>query len=525
MTDAAFFLTLQGLLDNLPGAAFRSRRNYPYFTIEYISEGCRQMFGCAPEEIMGKGGISMPEVIHPEDLSDFCEKIHSTIMLPHPSGKPFEHTFRVLCPDGSVRWVWEKCSVTEYNEDNPDDSIVEGVFLDVTEKMAERNSELMGLVRHGFIEKLSRDIRTPVSSITGLGALLLETPLDILQQNYVENILESADNLLGVLSEITGISLIESDNVILREHDFSPRELMDELADIFTSKAERKGLTLNLEVDASVPDSVSGDSVCLKEILLNLIDTAIKNTLDGTITVACTVDTKMPTYEEEIALMFKMYGDGVPQLDSDDPDSEYSDIENIEAAPYGERGIGLSVSKKLVRLMHGETGVGNFAETGTTYYFSAPFSPPSSQIPDIDLENEKIRPLRILLVEDTPINQLVANDILVKMGHEVEVAENGMDALEVMQLFDFDVVFMDCEMPIIDGYETTRLIRNKETGVKNPYIPVIALTANAMIGDRQKCMDAGMDDYITKPMSAERIRRTLLKWSQPSRQRSREYGA
>lgn len=516
MTEATNFPTLESLLDCLPGAAFRARRNYPNFSIEYISDGCRETFGRAPDEMAQNDDLAMPDLIHPEDIPEFCEKIRATIMLPHPSEKPFEHTFRILRPDGSVRWVWLKCRVVSYCGGEPDDSVVEGVFLDVTDRMTVKSDELTRLARHDFVAKISRDIRTPVSSIKGLSGLLLETPLDILQQNYVENVIESADNLLGVLSEITGISLIESSDVPLRKFDFSPRELMEELSDIFAFKAERKGLALNLSVEQAVPEFVSGDSTCLKEILLNLIDTAIKYTLDGTLTVSCGVDSDMPVHEGGTALMFKIFADDPASLDMNQMNPPDPDSHNMQTSPYGGKGIALSVSKKLVRLMNGEIGVRNFTETGTTYYFSAPFDAPSSPAPQRTATDEKPRSLRILLVEDTPINQLVANDLLVKMGHDVEVAESGIDALEVMQVFDFDVVLMDCEMPMIDGYETTRLIRNRGTGVRNPDIPVIALTANALIGDRQKCIDAGMDDYITKPINSEQIKKILAKWSQPS---------
>ena len=507
MTGTNDFPTSANILESIPGAVFRARRNYPRFTTRFISDGGLETLGYAPGEIMQDEPFAFLDIVHPDDIAAFCEELNATLMLPPPDTKPIDHTLRIIHKDGSVRWIWFHAKISAYREDDPDASEIEGAILDMTEWMTSKNQQLTQFAREDFVSRLSRSIRTPVSSIKGLGALLMETPLDILQQNYVDNIVESADDLLDVLSAITGLSLIESDRLEIRKHDFSPRELALELHDTFARKAERRGILLEFTADDDVPAFVSGDSGCLKEILINLIDTSIKHAHDGAIRVACSVDKERSREHEEerIVLTFRISGDAAPLA--------REEADDVDASHYGTKAIGLSVSKKLLRLMQGEIGTSSTDATGATYYFSAPFAPATATKPREARIDLRIPSLKILLVEDSPINQLVTNDILVNMGHEVEIAENGFDALTCLQSQDFDVVLMDCIIPGIDGYEATRRIRSGEADVRNPEIPVVAITANAMMGDRQKCIDAGMDDYISKPVNPEQIKRTLSKWS------------
>ena len=503
MTEKNDFSAPIDILESIPGAVFRARRNYPRFTTEYISEGGLETLGYTPSEITRGGHFAFLDLVHPDDVADFCEQLRATLMLPPPDTKPIDHTLRIIRKDGGVRWIWLRAKIARHCEDDPDASVMEGVLLDMTEWMTSKNKKLAQFASEDFVSRLSRSIRTPVSSIKGLGALLLETPLDILQQNYVDNIVESADDLLDVLSDITGLSLIESEGLEIRKHDFSPRELALELRDIFARKAERRGISIDFIADGDVPAFVSGDAGCLKEILVHLVDTSIKNAHDGTIRVTCSVEGDRTGEDgDDLVLTFR--------ISVDAQTSEREEEPGPEASYYGTRAIGLPVSKKLLRLMQGEIGT---CDAGAAYYFSAPFARATGAKPREFNLDVRTPSLKILLVEDSPINQLVTNDILVNMGHEVEIAENGLDALTCLQLQDFDVVLMDCQLPGIDGYETTRRIRGGEADVRNPEIPVIAITANAMIGDRQKCIDAGMDDYITKPVNPAQIARTLSKWS------------
>ncbi|WP_372957088.1 ATP-binding protein [Marinobacter sp.] len=363
--------------------------------------------------------------------------------------------------------------------------------------------------RARFLASMSHEIRTPLNGVLGMLELALEGDLDPAQRHQLEIAHRAGESLLSLLNDILDISKVEAGKLDLEVISFDLRKLVAECATIHAEQARRKGLDFTTEVETDLAPRYIGDPTRLRQVINNLLSNAIKFTDSGKVSV------HVAQTPEGIRLEVRDTGIGMSRSELDRIFSPFSQAATDTARRFGGTGLGLALCQQLVERMHGQIRVDSREDEGTWFTVRLPL--PADQNPEQSLSADRLpepeaRPhrCRILLVEDNRVNQIVASGLLQKMGHEVDHAENGERALAALALKPYDLVLMDCQMPVMDGYEATRRIR------QNPqwsHMPVIAVTANVMAGDREECLAAGMDDYITKPYNRRVLGEVIQRWA------------
>ncbi|MBF0102541.1 MAG: response regulator [Desulfobacterales bacterium] len=385
-----------------------------------------------------------------------------------------------------------------------------------------RKADAANEAKTRFLANMSHEIRTPLNGIIGLAHLLLETNPTSEQLNYLQNLRASADFLHSLLNDLLDISKLEAGELNLEYRHFNLNEILLDIIKICASHAEQKKLNVTYTIQSEVPMNLYADSARLKQILINLTDNAIKYTSVGH--VAILVE-KIHETDIEASLRFRIEdtGIGIPKEKIEQLFEFFSMLDDSLTRPYGGIGMGLTISRQLIQLMKGQFGVESEVEKGSVFWFMLTFQKsmlnqdksstttqePSTNIKTSDGSNATPSPYKILVAEDNAVNRLVVSKMLKKNGYEVDTAEDGLVAIQSLTEKNYDLVLMDVQMPNMDGLSATKTIRDVNSTVLNRDIPIIALTAHAMKEDETRCIEAGMNDYITKPIQLEKLIQTL----------------
>jgi CheY-like chemotaxis protein len=363
---------------------------------------------------------------------------------------------------------------------------------------------------------MSHEIRTPLNAVIGLTEILLRSALTEDQRKMTETIGESGSGLLHVINDILDFSKLEANKVAIELVEFDLLELVKGTVNIMSAQAKAKGITLAVAVAASVPQSISADGGRLRQILLNLLGNAIKFTNQGGITVGVDV-AEEKNDGRLIRFSVTDQGIGISAEAQTRLFQPFSQADTSTTRKFGGTGLGLAISKQLVELMGGSMNVDSVEGQGSTFWFTLfttrveQATAPAKALGDgwpVGAKAKISNDTRILLVEDNPVNQMVALRLLELLGFHADVVNDGAEAVDAAQCQSYDLLLMDCQMPIMDGYEATAEIRRREAD-SGRRTRIVAITANAMSGDREKCLEAGMDDYIAKPIQLETLKAAL----------------
>ncbi len=377
---------------------------------------------------------------------------------------------------------------------------------------------------------MSHEIRTPLSGVLGTIELLLDSKLTPPQSRLVDSARRSATNLLDLLNDILDFSKIEAGKLDLETVEFDLGELIEDVVQLFTERARRKGLELRWALAPDAIIDLRGDPMRLRQILSNLVGNAIKFTPRGEVAIAVSTG---PIDDDRVDVQFEVRDTGIGL----EPEATKRIFESFHQADgsttreYGGTGLGLAISKQLLDMMGGEIEIESTPGEGSTFRFRVSLGirseqgrasrhpavrAPVSAFPE--QVTETLARSRILVVEDHPVNQEVIRGMLEPTGCQIDLVGNGRDAIEIFSVHRFDLILMDCQMPVLDGYATTRAIREIETewGLERDgrpaRVPIIAITAHAMAGEQEKCLTAGMDDYLSKPFSQAQLRSAMARW-------------
>lgn len=376
-----------------------------------------------------------------------------------------------------------------------------------------------------FLANMSHEIRTPMHGIMGLTQLALSQTSNPVVEHYLSKSLSSAQSLLGILNDILDFSKMEVGRMTIENSAFDLQTIIDNLNNLFSIKADEKGLNFHLNTSPDTPESFYGDALRIQQVLANLLGNAIKFTTEGKVTLSISAK-QLPDSRVNLTFNVKDTGIGIADDDLKKLFQPFSQVDDSITRRFGGTGLGLAISQNLLQLMGSELVVASEHGEGTSFTFSLNLTyienkKNTKQQPSLpkfesssifaDMAGEGLFGTRVLVVEDNMINQLVVSDILKLSGMVVEIADNGQEALDILEEQTFDVILMDIQMPIMGGLEATKYIRNQRGDTKTP---IFALTAGVTALEREKCFDSGMNDFLPKPFNPEDLINALKKWVQ-----------
>jgi two-component system, sensor histidine kinase and response regulator len=509
---------LKTIMDLLPQRVFWKDRQGRYLGVNRNFK-----LDAGIDDIVGKTDQDLPTT---QSQADLFQSWDGRIMeTQQPVIDVLEQTTRGR--DG--RSVWLRASKVPLIDAHGEAWGVLGTYQDVTSfKLAEaelikaRNTaEAASKAKSEFLATMSHEIRTPLNGVIGFTEMLLDTRLGDEQRSFAATIRDSGKSLLTIIDDILDFSRVEAGHVSVERSRIDAKQIARDVFTLLRSRAAEKKLELDVHWPAAVSSNIIADPGRLRQVLSNLVSNAIKFTETGRVTIRAYGDC-----DGMLRIEVEDTGIGIAPEQLERLFRKFTQADSSTTRRYGGTGLGLAISKQLVELMGGRIGAHGRPGSGSTFWFTLPFAQRSeatgtnkaltldTRCPQSAIDSAGSGRVRVLVVEDHAVNRMLATRLLKKFGCEVEIAENGLVACEQTARKPYDLVFMDCQMPEMDGFEATRTIRSRELETGR-HLPIVALTANAMSEDRERCLDAGMDDYIPKPYSAADFERTLSRWCKP----------
>ena len=510
------------LANNIPGTVYLSKYD-EYATKIYINDEIEKLSGYPKSEFL-TNNLSFIDLIVPEDKQLTVLKQKEAI----ENGRQIHLTYRIKHKNNDIIWV-EEFGDAVYK--NGEIAFIEGIFIDITERkktetvIKERNlAEASNKAKSEFLANMSHEIRTPLNGIIGFTDLLMKTNLGRTQEKYMITINQSAHSLLNIINDILDFSKIEAGKLDLFLEKNDVKEMLNQIIDLILYESSKKNLNLELNIATDVPKYCWADSVRLKQILINLLANAVKFTQAGSIKLNVSVIEKIDDSRVKLRFAVKDTGIGILEENKKKIFKAFSQEDSSTTRKFGGTGLGLTISNQLLGLMNSYLQLESSVKLGSTFYFDLDLEISNELSPDVtqikissNTEDSIVKPIKssdkinIMIVEDNKINMLLLKTIIKNLYSNPTISEisNGKEAVENFEITNPDIIFMDIQMPIMNGYEATKEIRNLKNGQN---IPIIALTAGAEKEDKDKCINAGMNDYIPKPIIKGIIEKTLVKW-------------
>ncbi len=479
-----------------------------------VNTSIADIFHLKPSQMVGK---TFSEVLPDKTASIFMERIAQV----QSSASPV-HAEDSLQTDSGIRHY--STILFPLPDENGILRSIGAIALDTTEHKhdkeallaAKEQAETANQAKSEFLANMSHEIRTPLNGIMGMMQLLSATGLNQDQENFIRLGNISAKRLTQLLSDILDLSSIEAGKMVIREKEFSLKNICDSLDELFVIPAREKSLTLDFCLDPTLPEKLIGDDTRVHQVLFNLMGNAIKFTENGSVSLSISPASQPDNGHKRISFSITDTGTGIPEDKLDKLFQPFSQADGSMTREYQGAGLGLVIVQRLVSMMAGNISVESEPGQGTTVHVVLPFKMPKKEIAQVAKETRQSArqsgSLDILLAEDDPLNQIVIKRILEKDGQTVTLARNGQEAVDMLQEKAFDIILMDIQMPVMTGVEATRAIRESASLGAKKDIPIIAVTAHTQPGDRERFLEAGMDDYIGKPVSSEDFQRVFSKF-------------